>query len=99
MPRAAPAGFAENEDPESMFGPVGNNIPALQKRGVVFLDYHNAIWEVAAKLIKSGRNPDHKSHEAVAAELTNHLIDGVVLHPGIAATIAELQQTGFHYAA
>jgi intracellular sulfur oxidation DsrE/DsrF family protein len=97
--RAAPAGFTENENPESMFGPAGNTIPALQERGVVFLACHNAIWEVAAKLINSGRNPDHKSHEAIAAELTNHLVDGVVLTPGIAATIAELQQAGFHYAA
>jgi len=54
---------------------------------------------VAAKLIEAGSNPDHKSHEAMAAELTNHLIDGVVLTPGIAATIVELQQAGFHYAA
>jgi len=69
------------------------------KAGVVFLACHNAIWEVTAKLIASGKNPDHVSHEAVAAELTNHLIDGVVLTPGIVATIPELQQVGFHYAA
>jgi len=98
VPSAAPAGFTENENPESVFGHPGNTIPSLQDRGVVFLACHNAIWEVAAKLVKSGRNPD-KSHEAIAAELTNHLIDGAVLTPGIAATIAELQQAGFHYAA
>ena len=73
--------------------------PALQERGVVFLGCHNAIWEVTGRLIASDRNPDHASHEAVAAELTNHLIDGVVLTPGIVATIPELQQVGFHYAA
>jgi hypothetical protein len=94
-----PAGFTENENPESIFGTAGNTIPALQERGAVFLACHNAIWEVAAKLIKSDRNPDHKSHEAIAAELTNHLVDGAVLTPGVAATIAELQQAGFHYAA
>ena len=99
VPKAPPAGFTENENPESMFGRPGNTIPALRERGVVFLACHNAIWEVAAKLIESGQNPDHKSHEAIAAELTNHLVDGVVLTPGIAATIAELQQAGFHYAA
>jgi hypothetical protein len=33
----------------------------------------------------------------MAAELTNHLVDGVVLTPGIVATLVELQQTGFHY--
>jgi hypothetical protein len=97
-PRATPAGFTDNEDAESKFGTAGNTIPALQERGVVFLACHNAIWEIAAKLIKSSRNPDKKSHEAIAAELTNHLIDGAVLTPGIAATIAELQEAGFHYA-
>lgn len=97
MPKPASA-IAQSEDPNSVFGPVGDTIPALQERGVVFLACHNAIWEVTAKLIASGKNPDHASHEAVAAELTNHLIDGVVLTPGIVATIPELQQAGFHYA-
>ncbi|MGY4480269.1 thiosulfate dehydrogenase [Bradyrhizobium sp. USDA 3364] len=98
MPKAAPSAFAQSEDPDSVFGPVGDTIPALQERGAVFLACHNAIWEVTAKLIASGKNPDHAPHEAVAAELTNHLIDGVVLTPGIVATIPELQQAGFHYA-
>jgi intracellular sulfur oxidation DsrE/DsrF family protein len=99
MPKPAPTAFAQSEDPKSVFGPEGDTIPALQERGVVFMACHNAIWEVTAKLIASGKNPDHVSHEAVAAELTNHLIDGVVLTPGIVATIPELQQVGFHYAA
>ncbi|HEV7216393.1 MAG TPA: transcriptional initiation protein Tat, partial [Chloroflexota bacterium] len=30
-------------------------------------------------------------------ELTNHLVDGVVLTPGIVATLLELQRAGFHY--
>jgi intracellular sulfur oxidation DsrE/DsrF family protein len=98
-PKPAPTAFSEEEDPKSVFGPIGDTIPALQERGVVFLACHNAIWEVTAKLIASGSNPDHVSHEAVAAELTNHLVDGVVLTPGIVATIPELQQAGFHYAA
>lgn len=98
MPKPAPSAFAQSEDPSSVFGPVGDTIPALQERGVVFLACHNAIWEVTAKLIASGKNPDHASHDAVAAELTNHLIDGIVLTPGIVATIPELQRAGFHYA-
>ena len=98
MPKPAPTAFAESEDPKSVFGSDGDTIPALQDRGVVFMACHNAIWEVTAKLIASGNNPDHASHEAVAAELTNHLIDGVVLTPGVVATIPELQQAGFHYA-
>jgi hypothetical protein len=98
-PSTAPAGFSESENPASIFGKSGNTITALQARGVVFLACHNAIWEIAARLIDSGRNPDQKSHEALAAELTNHLVEGVVLTPGITATILELQQAGFHYAA
>lgn len=98
VPKPAPSALAQSEDPNSIFGPVGDTIPALQERGVVFLACHNAIWELSAKLIASGKNPDHASHDTVAAELTNHLIDGVVLTPGIVATIPELQRAGFHYA-
>jgi hypothetical protein len=94
-----PTAFSDEEDPSSVFGPAGDTIPALQDRGAVFLACHNAIWEITAKLIARGTNPDHASHETVAAELTNHLIDGIVLTPGIVATIPELQQVGFHYAA
>ena len=85
------------EDPGSLFGPAGNTIPALQERGVVFMACHNAIWELAEKLRAKNVNPDGLSQEAMAAELTNHLVDGVVLTPGIVATLVELQQTGFHY--
>jgi hypothetical protein len=99
VPRPAPSDPSDFEDPKSVFGPAGNTIPALQSRGVVFLACHNAIWELTAKLLGLGVNPDHVSHEAIAAELTNHLIDGVVLTPGMVATIPELQQAGFHYAA
>jgi hypothetical protein len=99
MAKPAPTAFADVENPESVFGPDGDTIPALQERGVVFLACHNAIWEVTSKLVATGKNRDHASQEAVAAELTNHLIDGVVLTPGIVATIPELQQVGFHYAA
>ncbi|MGA8655081.1 MAG: hypothetical protein WB586_02955 [Chthoniobacterales bacterium] len=81
-----------------MFGPAGNTIPALQQRGVVFMACHNAIWEHTAKLLKKGINPDNLSHEAIAAELTNHLIEGVVLTRGMAGTIPLLQQAGFRYA-
>jgi hypothetical protein len=93
-----PTAIAAHEDPKSVFGPAGNTIPALQQRGVVFLACHNALWEQAATLLERGINPDNLSHEAIAAELTNHLIEGVVLTPGITATIPELQQAGFHYA-
>ena len=90
---------ADFQDPKSIFGASGDTIPTLQSRGVVFLACHNAIWELTGKILKQGTNPDHKSHEEVAAELTNHLIEGVVLTPGIVATIPELQHAGYDYAA
>jgi hypothetical protein len=86
------------EDPTGAFSPADNSIPALMRRGVVFMSCHNAIWEQAAALIKADLNPDKLSHEALAAELTNHLVPGVVLIPGATATLPELQQVGFHYA-
>jgi hypothetical protein len=97
-PKDVPTDRPAHEDPTSVFGSDGDTIPALQQRGVVFLACHNAVWEQTAKLLKKGINPDKLSYEALAAELTNHLIEGVVLTPGIVGTIPELQQAGFHYA-
>ncbi len=88
---------AKYEDPAGLFSAEDNSIPALMRRGVVFMSCHNAIWEQAAALIKSDLNPDKLSHAALAAELTNHLVDGAVLIPGAVATLPELQQVGFHY--
>ncbi|MFP3541103.1 hypothetical protein, partial [Pseudomonas sp. SIMBA_044] len=59
---------------------------------------HNSIWETAQKLIDAGTNPDKLSLEALAAELTNHVLPGVIVTPGAVATLVELQQSGFHYA-
>ena len=67
------------------------------RRGVVFLACHNTMWEVSEKLLKAGVNPDKLSHEQMAAELTNHIIPGVVLTPGIVATLPELSAAGFSY--
>jgi hypothetical protein len=89
---------ANYEDPTGSFSSDDNSIPALMRRGAVFMSCHNAIWEQAAVLIKIGINPDKLSHPALAAELTNHLLDGAVLIPGAAGTLPELQRVGFHYA-
>jgi hypothetical protein len=86
------------EAPAGAFSPTDNSIPALMRRGVVFMSCHNAIWEQAAALIRTGVNPDKLSHEALAADLTNHLLPDVVLIPGAVGTLPELQQAGFHYA-
>jgi intracellular sulfur oxidation DsrE/DsrF family protein len=96
--KAQSADPANYEDPTGAYSPEDNSIPALMKRGVVFMSCHNAIWEQAAGLIKADVNPDKLSHEALAAELTNHLIPGVVLTPGAVGTLPELQQAGFYYA-
>ena len=96
--KAAAADPANYEDPAGAFSAEDNSIPALMRRGVVFMCCHNAIWEQAAALMKAGLNPDKLSHASLAAELTNHLVDGVILIPGAGATMLELQQVGFHYA-
>jgi intracellular sulfur oxidation DsrE/DsrF family protein len=96
--KAAAADPANYEDPAGPFSGEDNSIPALMRRGVVFMCCHNAIWAQAAILIKAGVNPDKLSHAALAAELTNHLVEGVVLIPGAGGTMLELQQVGFHYA-
>jgi hypothetical protein len=79
------------------FSPKGNNIAVLQRRGVVFLACHNAIWELANRLVTSGQNPDHLSIDALTAELTNHLIPDVVLTPGVVPTMVNLARVGFIY--
>jgi hypothetical protein len=96
--KAAAADPKNYQDPDGAFSPHDNSIPALQRRGAVFLGCHNAIWEISENLIKTGSNPDKLSHEALAAELGNHLIPGAVLTPGAVGTLLELQQAGFHYA-
>src|SRR5258705_3017668 len=96
--KAAAADPANYEDPAGALSGEDNSIPALMRRGVVFMCCHNAIWEQVAALIKADLNPDKLSHAALAAELSNHLVDGVVLIPGAGATMLELQQVGFHYA-
>jgi hypothetical protein len=73
-------------------------IPGLMRHGAVFMACHNAIWEVAAMLLRAGVNPDRLSHPALAAELTNHVIPGAILIPGAVGTLPELQHAGFHYA-
>jgi hypothetical protein len=87
------------ENADGPFSPHDSSIPTLQRRGAVFLACHNAILQVAEQLLAAGVNPDKLSHAALAAELTNHLIAGVVLTPGMAGALVELQRAGFTYAA
>lgn len=86
------------ENPDGAYSSHNNSIPALQQRGAVFMGCHNSIWEVSERLIAADINPDKLSHEAMAAELTNHLIPGVVLTPGMVGTLPELMAAGFSFA-
>lgn len=98
QPKLASNDPANFEDPEGVFSSADNAIPTLMRRGVVFLACHNAIAELADRLIKKNINPDSLSFEELTAELTNHLIPDVVLTPGVVATLPLMQQAGFHYA-
>ena len=86
------------QDPAGPFSAHGNNIPTLQRRGVVFLGCHNAIWETAQKLVAANQNPDGLPLDALAADLTNHVLPSVIVTPGVVATVAELEHGGFQYA-
>ncbi len=96
--KAAAADPRNYQDPEGPFSPTNNSISGLRCGGTVFLACHNSIWEQSDALILNGSNPDKLSHEALAAELTNHLIPEVVLTPGAVATLVNFQEAGFHYA-
>lgn len=80
------------------FSPRANSVEGLQRRGAIFLACHNAVWELSEKLIATGSNPDHLSPEALCAELSNHLVPGVILTPGAVGTLVELASSGFAYA-
>ena len=84
--------------PKAFSPPHDNSIIVLQRRGAVFLACHNEVWELTMGLHSKGINPDHLSHEEMAAEFPNHLIPGVVLTPGIVGTLPELQLAGYQYA-
>lgn len=70
----------------------------------------NSLAELSATLEKVSRrrdyksvpmvldNPDKPTHEAMAAELTNHLVSGVVLTPGAVGTLVELTDASFSFA-
>ncbi|WP_298425743.1 transcriptional initiation protein Tat [Rhodoblastus sp.] len=93
----ASADAKDFENPDGVFSSHNVSIPALMRRGVVFLACHNTMWEVSEKLIKAGVNPDKLSHDAMAAELTNHIVPSAILTPGIVGTIPELAAAGFTY--
>ncbi|KWF28881.1 hypothetical protein [Burkholderia pseudomultivorans] len=88
----------DHERADGAFSSHDNSIAALQQRGVVFLSCHNAIWELAERLDGANANPDKLPLDALAADLTNHVIPGAIVTPGVVGTLPELQQAGFTYA-
>lgn len=97
VPPAAKADPADYENPNGPYSGAANSIPVLQSRGVVFCGCHNAIWELSGSLLKKGINPDKVSQTVLAAELTNHVIPGVIVTPGVVGTIPQLQLADFQY--
>ncbi|MDA8417292.1 MAG: transcriptional initiation protein Tat [Betaproteobacteria bacterium] len=97
IPEAAHADAKAFQDENGVFSPADNSIPVLQARGVVFLACHNSIFEVCHRLHGEGVNPDKLTVPQMVAELTNHLIPGVILTPGIAGTLSEMGGFGFQY--
>ncbi|HDR9771643.1 TPA: transcriptional initiation protein Tat [Burkholderia cepacia ATCC 25416] len=91
-------GAQDHESPDGAFSSHDNSIAALQQRGVVFLSCHNAIWELAERLDGANANPDKLPLDALAADLTNHVIPSAIVTPGAVGTLPELQQAGFTYA-
>jgi intracellular sulfur oxidation DsrE/DsrF family protein len=87
----------DHQSETGAYSAAANDVATLMDRGVPFMVCHLALWELSGKLMKAGVNPDHLSHEQMTAELTNHLVPGAVLTPGMVATIPEFQQAGFHY--
>ena len=84
------------EDPDGAFYAEGHSIPVLMKRGVVFLACHNAIWGEAAVNCRKRREPPRLTDEQLAAELTNHLLPGVVLTPGAVGTLPKFRERAFN---
>ena len=95
QPTVAVTDPADFENTGGVYSSADNAIPTLMRRGVVFLACHNAIAELADKLIKKGINPDKLTYEALVADLTNHLIHNVVLTPGVVGTLPLLADAGY----
>jgi hypothetical protein len=97
-PPAADRDPKDFQNADGAFSGASTSIQTLQRRGAVFLACHNAVWELCQRLITAGTNPDKLSPETMCAELSNHLVPGVVLTPGAVGTLVELASAGFAYA-
>ncbi len=96
-PPAASSDPTDYQNPNGAFSADADSIESLQRRGAVFLACHNAIWGQSERLIATGSNPDKLSADALCADLSNHLVPGVVIIPGAVGTMVELASAGFSY--
>jgi intracellular sulfur oxidation DsrE/DsrF family protein len=87
----------DHQDVDGFYGPANNNIVSLQKRGAVFVACHDSIHAIARGIALRESNSGLPA-DAVAADLTNNLVSGVVLVPSVVAYLAELQDARFTYA-
>jgi len=97
VPAATVQDISDFQNHDGVFSPRANSVAGLQRRGAVFVACHNAIWELANRLNTAGTNPDKLAVDALCADLTNHLIPGIVLTPGAVGTLVELAGAGFAY--
>jgi intracellular sulfur oxidation DsrE/DsrF family protein len=94
------AGTTPSDDIQDVigyYGPENNNIHTLQERGAVFIACHDSIHAIA-RSIRQRSMGSGPSADAIAADLTNHLVPGAVLVPSVVAFLVELQRCGFTYA-
>lgn len=92
------AGVSPGDDRQKVdgfYGAGNTNIRTLQRRGAVMVACHDSIHAIARGVVaKAGTG----NADVVAADLTNNLIEGVVLVPSVVAYLVELQAAGFTYA-
>jgi hypothetical protein len=97
-PAAAEHDPKDYQDPTGAYSSHDNSIQSLQRRGCLFMACHNAVWELSERLITAGQNPDKLAIDTMCAELSNHVVPGVILTPGAVGTLVELGRAGFIYA-
>jgi intracellular sulfur oxidation DsrE/DsrF family protein len=93
--RAGVSPADDRQKVDGFYGSGNNNISTLQRRGAVMVACHDSIHAIARGIVsKAGSG----SPDTIAADLTNNLIDDVVLVPSVVAYLVELQAAGFTYA-
>lgn len=75
-------------------GSAESSIDALLKRGVVFLLCNNAVQRWSGRLEKQGLGTAVEIH----ADLTSHVVPGVVIVPNVLIAMTKAHERGFGYA-